>query len=196
MPSAVFTEFCCHFVIIFVQHYTHRRRIKTEEKAKVVAAAVGTELIQLLAAQAILHQDNLKNRMISNRTIWRIGWIAPGRYEEWRMIYDLTPFFKSSCCKIVKRGKELNNCCPQTADLCLCRLDPCSITVLCTPQTVFLAVVLASLSDLPHWISIHRWKHHFVSPREHVHCSMQENHLTWQYSLMYIHTQPTPLKKC
>ena len=69
MPSAVFTEFCCHFVIIFVQHYTHRRRIKTEEKAKVVAAAVGTELIQLLAAQAILHQDNLKNRMISNRTL-------------------------------------------------------------------------------------------------------------------------------
>ena len=33
-----------------------RRRIYTEEKAKVVAAVWGSELIQLLAAQAILHQ--------------------------------------------------------------------------------------------------------------------------------------------
>ena len=33
----------------------HRRRIKTEDKAKVVAAAWGTELIQFLAALAILH---------------------------------------------------------------------------------------------------------------------------------------------
>ena len=37
--------------------------IKTEEKAKLVAAAWGTELIQFLAALAILHQDDLKNRM-------------------------------------------------------------------------------------------------------------------------------------
>ena len=29
--------------------YTHRRRIKTEEKAKVVAAVWGTELIQFFA---------------------------------------------------------------------------------------------------------------------------------------------------
>ena len=35
----------------------HKRRIKTEEKAKIVAAGWGTELIQFLAAQAILHQD-------------------------------------------------------------------------------------------------------------------------------------------
>ena len=33
----------------------HRRRIKTEEKAKVVAAIRGAELIQFLATPAILH---------------------------------------------------------------------------------------------------------------------------------------------
>ena len=45
---------------------TYRRRIYTEEKAKVVAAAWGKELIQLLDALAILQQDDLKNRMISS----------------------------------------------------------------------------------------------------------------------------------
>ena len=35
----------------------HRRRIYTEEKAKVVAAAWGTALFKFLAAIAILHQD-------------------------------------------------------------------------------------------------------------------------------------------
>ena len=39
------------------------RRINTEEKAKVVAAAWGKELIQFLAAIAILHQDDLKKRI-------------------------------------------------------------------------------------------------------------------------------------
>ena len=48
-----------------------RRRIFTEEKANVGAAALGTELLQFLAALAILHLDDLKN--------WRI---APGRFEE------------------------------------------------------------------------------------------------------------------
>ena len=43
-----------------------RRRIYTEEKAKVVAAVWGTELIKFLAALvAILPQDDLKNRMNS-----------------------------------------------------------------------------------------------------------------------------------
>ena len=41
----------------------HRRWIYTEEKAKVVAAVLGTELIQFLSSLAILHQDHLKNRM-------------------------------------------------------------------------------------------------------------------------------------
>ena len=45
-----------------------RRRIYTEEKAKVVAAAWETEFIKFLAALAILHQDELTNRMICSRT--------------------------------------------------------------------------------------------------------------------------------
>ena len=40
----------------------HRIRINTEEKATVVAAVWGTELIKFLAALAILHHDDLKNR--------------------------------------------------------------------------------------------------------------------------------------
>ena len=37
----------------------HRRRIYTEEKAKVVAADWATEIIQFLAALAIFHHDIL-----------------------------------------------------------------------------------------------------------------------------------------
>ena len=35
--------------------YSHRRMIKTEEKAKVVASVWGTEFIQFLAMLTILH---------------------------------------------------------------------------------------------------------------------------------------------
>ena len=41
----------------------HRRRIKTEEKAKVVSAVWGMELIQFLAALGIFHQDDLNKRI-------------------------------------------------------------------------------------------------------------------------------------
>ena len=41
----------------------HRRRIYTEEKAKFVAASWGKKLCQFLATLAILHQDELKNRV-------------------------------------------------------------------------------------------------------------------------------------
>ena len=44
------------------------RRICTEEKGKVIAASWGTELLQFVAALAILQQDNLKNRLICTRT--------------------------------------------------------------------------------------------------------------------------------
>ena len=50
----------------------HRRRIKTEEKAKVVAAVWGTELIQFLTI--ILQQDDLKMRV--NR-ILAAKWYVP-----------------------------------------------------------------------------------------------------------------------
>ena len=45
-----------------------RTRSYTEEKAKVVAASWGTEFLKFLAAAAILHQDDLKNRLICTRT--------------------------------------------------------------------------------------------------------------------------------
>ena len=61
-----------------MMHNAHRRRIKTEEKAKVIAAAWRAELIQFLAALATysaigryeqqddLHQDHMKSRMNSS----------------------------------------------------------------------------------------------------------------------------------
>ena len=45
-------------------NHTSRRRINTEENAKVVTAAWGTDLIPFLSALAILlHQDDLKKRI-------------------------------------------------------------------------------------------------------------------------------------
>ena len=44
-----------------VYHLLYRRRIKTEEKENVVAAAWGMELIQFLAALAIFQQGDWKN---------------------------------------------------------------------------------------------------------------------------------------
>ena len=38
---------------------SQRRKINTEEKAKVVAAVWETELIQFLAVLAVLHQDGM-----------------------------------------------------------------------------------------------------------------------------------------
>ena len=50
-----------------------RRRIKTEEKAKVVAVVWGTEVIQFLASLAILHHDDLKKKMNSTYSSQRPG---------------------------------------------------------------------------------------------------------------------------
>ena len=58
--------------VLITHHYTspfthfflfpnHRRRIYSEEKEMVVAAAWGTELLQFLAALDNLHQDDWKN---------------------------------------------------------------------------------------------------------------------------------------
>ena len=41
----------------------HRRRIKTEEKAKIVASVWGEDFIKFLAALAVLPKTILKNRM-------------------------------------------------------------------------------------------------------------------------------------
>ena len=51
----------------------HRRRIYTEEKAKVVAAVGGTEFIAL----AILHKNDLKNKMNSSFSLYHLGAIHP-----------------------------------------------------------------------------------------------------------------------
>ena len=48
------------------QVWHHRRRIKTEEKANVVAAVWGEEFFQFLAALVILARTILKNRMNSS----------------------------------------------------------------------------------------------------------------------------------
>ena len=58
------------------QHYTVmaiEEGFITEEKAKVVAASWGTELLQFFAPLAILHQNDLKIRLIGSRTSLRIG---------------------------------------------------------------------------------------------------------------------------
>ena len=52
----------------------HRRRIYTEEMAKVVAAAWGTELFPFLEALTILHQDDWKNTYIKIILFFHSSW--------------------------------------------------------------------------------------------------------------------------
>ena len=59
-------KFCIELLYLKHEGMTHLRRIKTEERAKVVAAASGAELINFFAMLAILHQDDMKNRMNSS----------------------------------------------------------------------------------------------------------------------------------
>ena len=47
-------------ILLHMLYGYHRRRNSTEDKAKVVAAVWGTELIKFLAVIAILNKDNLK----------------------------------------------------------------------------------------------------------------------------------------
>ena len=54
-----------HYVLMVLKGHVyvrvrHRKRTKTVEKAKVVAAAWGTEFIQFIAVLAVLHQDDMK----------------------------------------------------------------------------------------------------------------------------------------
>ena len=73
---------CSPFYRMF---YAHRKRIYTEEKLKVVVAYWGTELLQFLAALAILLQDELKTRLIC------------------------TIFFNSYWCKIASKARNPSN---------------------------------------------------------------------------------------
>ena len=90
----------------------HRRRIKTEEKAKVVATAWGTEWIQFLDAIAILHQDELKKGMNSSYSSYRSGAIHPIRHI---FLVQFIQFFQSSWCKIASAARNWINYFPQTA---------------------------------------------------------------------------------
>ena len=76
----------------------HRRRIRTEEKAKVVAAVWGTECIQFLAALAILHQDNFEEQ---------------DEFLQIILVQNI-PFFKSPYCKIASAASDFINSFPQT----------------------------------------------------------------------------------
>ena len=67
-------------------YYTHRGRIKTEKKAKVVAAVWGTEMNQFLVALAICHQDELKKRMNRLRLLGGMDVL-----EKW-MIMGFSPY--------------------------------------------------------------------------------------------------------
>ena len=71
--------------------FTHRIRIKEEEKTKVVVAVWGTELIQFLATFIILHQDDLEKGMHSSYSSCR-----PGQF---------ILFFKSFWCKIASAAR-------------------------------------------------------------------------------------------
>ena len=83
-----------------------RKRIKTEEKAKVLAAAGGMELTQFHAAPAIVHQDDSKKRMNRIMATWQNGCFEkssgshhtktspPGTLSKWMLSQKL--FFKSS----------------------------------------------------------------------------------------------------
>ena len=66
---------------LLIQHFfyvaNHRRRIKTGDKVKVVAAVWGTALIQFLAMLAILHQDDLKIGMNSSFYLFCPGAVHP-----------------------------------------------------------------------------------------------------------------------
>ena len=55
--------------------FNYRRRINTEEKAKVVTANWGTKFIQFLATLAVLNYCRTKNMMNGTRITWRKGWV-------------------------------------------------------------------------------------------------------------------------
>ena len=55
--------------LIRFENATHRRRIKKEEKAKVVASVRGEEFIHILAALDVLPRKILNNRMNCTRMI-------------------------------------------------------------------------------------------------------------------------------
>ena len=83
--------------------HRERRIIKTEEKAKVVAAIWGTKLIQFLAALAILHQDDMKKGMNLCYSQYRPSAVHSILHI---VLVDFLLFFISSWCKIASVARN------------------------------------------------------------------------------------------
>ena len=112
-----FSNFC-HYIIFTVVIFsdnlvstyycttasTHIVRIQAEEKAKVVAVVWGTELIEFLAALAILHQDDMKKGMNSSYSSYHPGAIHPVLHI---FLVQLILLIKQSWCKITCAAKKL-----------------------------------------------------------------------------------------
>ena len=84
------------------------KKKKGRREGKGRRCCCGAESINFFAELAILRQDFLNNRINFIRTIWKLGWIAPGRYE-------FIPFFKSFWWKIAIAAMNWINSVPQTA---------------------------------------------------------------------------------
>ena len=80
----------------------HRRRIKTEERAKVVVAVWGAEFIEFFAALAILHLGNFTKKKIIEYFLYII-------------LVQFILFFKLFFCKIASPARNWINSVPQTA---------------------------------------------------------------------------------
>ena len=79
----------------------HRRRMHTEENAKVVHASLGIEFLQNLAALTILNLVELKNMLICI--------LHPIQL----VLRQISLFFKSSWCKIASTSRNQWNSVPQ-----------------------------------------------------------------------------------
>ena len=102
-----------HVCVVNSMYSYRRRRIYTDEKAKVVTADWDTDLNRFLAALvAILHQDDLKNRMNSSFSSYHPGTVRRFLHI---ILVQLILFFKSSWCKIVSTPRDWINSVPQTA---------------------------------------------------------------------------------
>ena len=133
-----FSNFC-HYIIFTVVIFsdnlvstyycttasTHRVRIQAEEKAKVVAVVWGTELIEFLAALAILHQDDMKKGMNSSYSSYHPGAIHPVLHI---FLVQLILLIKQSWCKITCAAKKLIYSSSQAAETTFASSSVCTVS--------------------------------------------------------------------
>ena len=81
--ECVYRQKTKNLVILYIMQLIimHRRRIKSEEKAKVVASVWKEEFIQFLAAIAVLPWTILKNRMNSSSS-FKSSWCISSYYSK------------------------------------------------------------------------------------------------------------------